>query len=183
MKKTLTFFGAISIATFLLTSCSEKKTETKNASGTDSSQTNKINNDLAVSAANDQLYKALNAMFTGNLEPMNNIWSHQNDVTDLGPFGGQLVGWDSVGAEFKKEAGLKLGGKVVCTGLIVHSGKDMGYTVCTEVGENMSAEGKPVVVSHRATNVFRLENGQWKLVHHHTDLSPQLQSATGTTNK
>ena len=183
MKKKFTFFGTIFIATILLTACGEKKTETQTASTADSSQSSKVNNDLAVSAANDALYAALNAMFIGNLEPMNNIWSHQKDVTDLGPFGGQLVSWDSVGAEFKKEAGLKLGGKVVCTGLIVHSGKDMGYTVCTEVGENMSAEGKPVMVSHRATNVFRLENGQWKLVHHHTDLSPQLQNATGTVNK
>ena len=38
----------------------------------------------------------------------------------------------------------------------------------------LTAAGKPVKVSHRATNVFRREEGQWRLIHHHTDLSPQL---------
>jgi len=133
--------------------------------------------------ANDQFYAALNAMFVGNLAPMNAIWSHRSDVTDMGPFGGRLTGWEAVGEEFKKEAGMKLGGRVVCTDLIVQVGADMGYTVCVEEGQNMSAEGKPVTVSHRATNVFRKESGQWKLVHHHTDISLQLEKATGSTVK
>ena len=67
--------------------------------------------------------------------------------------------------------------------MVVHAGTDMGYTACVEEGENMSAEGKPVVVSHRATNIFRLEDGKWKLVHHHTDLSPQLEKATRNGTK
>jgi ketosteroid isomerase-like protein len=40
----------------------------------------------------------------------------------------------------------------------------------------MTAAGKPVEVSHRATNIFRREEGQWRLIHHHTDLSPQLDN-------
>jgi ketosteroid isomerase-like protein len=143
--------------------------------------TNDAVDEQGLRAANEQFYAALNAMFTGELAPMNAIWSHENDVTNLGPFGDRLVGWDAVGAEFKKEAGMKLGGRVVCRDLIVHAGKDLGYTVCVEQGENMSADGKPVVVSHRATNVFRLEAGGWKLIHHHTDLSPELQQAVSAT--
>ena len=33
------------------------------------------------------------------------------------------------------------------------------------------------MVSHRDTNIFQLEQGEWKMVHHHTDISPQLQKA------
>ncbi|MBW8782994.1 MAG: nuclear transport factor 2 family protein [Verrucomicrobia bacterium] len=130
-------------------------------------------------AASDQFYAALNAMFTGDLAPMNAIWSHGDDVTDMGPFGGRLTGWKEVGAEFAKEAGMKLGGRVACSDVIVRVGGDMGYTVCVEQGENMSADGKPVAVRFRATNVFRLINGEWKMVHHHTDISSQLEAATG----
>ena len=130
-------------------------------------------------AANDQFYAALNAMFVGDLAPMNAIWAHDEDVTDMGPFGGRLTGWKAVGAEFKKEGAMKLGGRVVCKDLIVRVGGDMGYTVCVEEGENMSADGKPIVVKFRATNVFRLIKGQWKLVHHHTDISQPLETATG----
>ncbi len=133
--------------------------------------------------ANDQLYSALNAMFTGELAPLEAIWSHQEDVSNQGPFGDRLDGWAAVRDEFKKEAGMKLGGRITYKNLIVRAGKDMGYTVCVEQGENMTADGKPVVVSFRATNIFRLENGQWKLIHHHTDLSPQLKEAVAKPGK
>jgi signal transduction histidine kinase/ketosteroid isomerase-like protein len=105
------------------------------------------------------------------------IWSHSADVSNQGPFGDRMDGWDAVGAQFRKEAGMKLSGRVTCRNQIVRVGRDLGYTVCVEQGENMTAAGKRVNVSHRATNVFRLESGQWRLVHHHTDLSPQLDQA------
>ena len=53
----------------------------------------------------------------------------------------------------------------------------MGYTVCVEEGVNMSAEGQSVTVNHRATNIFQVKDGKWKMIHHHTDLSPQLEKA------
>ncbi|MFM8432163.1 MAG: nuclear transport factor 2 family protein [Bacteroidota bacterium] len=56
----------------------------------------------------------------------------------------------------------------------------MGYTACIEEGETMSAEGKTVVVRFRATNIFKMENGKWKMVHYHTDISQPLESATKT---
>jgi ketosteroid isomerase-like protein len=43
-----------------------------------------------------------------------------------------------------------------------------------EVGDNV-VDGKPQQVSIRATNTFRKENGQWKMIGHHTDLLPFLQ--------
>jgi ketosteroid isomerase-like protein len=178
MKNLISLFGVILISFFIFTSCNNKNT-TNMTSPSD----NKAKLEHELRAANDSFYAALNAMFTGNLEPMNAIWSHSDYVTDMGPFGGRLTGWKSVGEEFKKEAGMKLGGKVVCKDVHVYAGTDMGYTVCVEEGENMSADGKPVKVSHRATNVFHLEDGQWKLVHHQTDLSPQLENAVDDSKK
>ena len=174
MKNTLILFGTMMVASFISPRTNKNlevgKTKDKAEQG--------------IRKANSNFYEALNAMFTGDLEPMNAIWSHSNDVTDLGPFGGdRLVGWDAVSSEFKKETEMKLGGKVVCKDLLVRAGTDMGYTICIEEGENMSADGKPVVVKFRATNIFRLENGQWKLVHHHTDLSTPLQEATSDEKK
>lgn len=116
------------------------------------------------------------------MDPMNQIWSHGQDVTIMGPFGGRLTGWDKVGAEFAKQSAMKFGGKITCKDLHVQAGTDVGYAVCVEVGENMSTDGKPIAVSHRATNVFHLEEGKWKLVHHHTDVSPQLEQAIGIKN-
>lgn len=184
MKKSLLIFGVIIlVALFIFSSCGTKKTEEKNTAGATVSEDIKMKTEQELRAANDRLYAALNAMFTGDLQPLNDIWSHGEHITNMGPFGGRLTGWEAVEAEFKKEAAMKLGGKIVCKDLHVFAGTDMGYTVCIEEGENMSADGTPVVVSFRATNIFHLENGQWKLVHHQTDLSPQLEKATSAAAK
>jgi len=174
MKRTLIFCVAIVIVSFIFSACNNKNTEEKQS---------KDKAEQGIRDTNDKFYAALNEMLAGNLELMNAVWLHADDITDMGPFGDRLVGWDAVSAEFNKEAAMKLGGKVVCKDLLVYAGTDMGYTVCVEEGENMSAEGKPVLVKFRATNIFRLENGQWKLVHHHTDLSTPLQQATSEEKK
>ena len=175
MKQSLIFFAGLIVSSLIISSCNTNSADVQKPAAD-----NRIKAEQDLRAANDQVYAALNAMFTGDMGPMDSLWSHGNDVTDQGPFGDRLDGWDAVGAEFKKEAGMKLGGKIACKNVVVHAGSDMGYSVCVEEGENMSADDKPVLVSHRATNIFRLENGKWKLVHHHTDLSPQLQKAIET---
>jgi len=134
---------------------------------------------VGVRAASDAFYSALNEMFVGNITSMDNVWSHEDDVTQLGPMGGRLVGWESVGAEWRREASLKLGGTVSAEHVEVVAGPCMGFTVTDEVGQNMTANGKPIEVRFRATNIFRKESGAWKMVHHHTDLSANLINATG----
>ena len=78
---------------------------------------------------------------------------------------------------------MKLGGEVECHDLHLVEGTDWGYAVCTEIAKGMTADGIKVAPKFRATNIFRREDGEWKLVHHHTDLSPELQNPTGGTAK
>ena len=130
-----------------------------------------------ITEANNQLYTGLNAMFTGDLDMLNNLWSHTEAITYMGPFGGSLKGWALVNEEFTKVAAMKLGGKISCKDLHVFAGTDVGYATCVEEGVNIGPDGDPVSVSHRATNIFHLEGGEWRLVHHHTDISTQLEEA------
>ncbi len=130
-----------------------------------------------VRQASNEFYAALNAMFAGNLEPMRDIWSHAPEVTQMGPFGGRLVGWKEVEGDFVRAAAMVKSGKVAAEDVLVQAGGDMGYTTCVERGENVDREGKTIAVNHRATNIFRREAGKWKLVHHHTDQGTELQAA------
>jgi ketosteroid isomerase-like protein len=127
----------------------------------------------AVAQATAQFYAALNAMFAGNVEPMNAVWSHAEDVTYMGPDGKFVVGWEQVSATWKRQAAMKLGGKVQPEATRVTVGQDLAIVECLEVGENI-VKGKPQTVSLRATNVFRKTDGQWKMIGHHTDLLPFL---------
>jgi ketosteroid isomerase-like protein len=43
----------------------------------------------------------------------------------------------------------------------------------TESGQATMA-GQPLAFSQRVTNIHRRDGGQWKLVHHHTDVTPAM---------
>jgi ketosteroid isomerase-like protein len=129
----------------------------------------------AVMHAAAQFYAALNKIFTGDLDQMQEVWSHADDVTYMGPAGGFQVGWDQVLTSWKAQAAMKLGGKVEAADMRITIGQDIAVTHNYEKGENSNARGEPQKVLIRATNVFRKEGGKWKMVGHHTDLLPYLE--------
>jgi ketosteroid isomerase-like protein len=123
-----------------------------------------------------RFYSALNVMFTGDLEPMKKVWSHAEDVTYMGPGGGFRVGWSEVLKDWESQAAMKLGGKVEAADIRVLVGRDLAVTQNYEKGENKGPDGKSLTVLIRATNVFRKEKGEWKMISHHTDLLPHLKN-------
>lgn len=127
-----------------------------------------------VLAANDQFYTALNALFTGELTPMKAIWSHANDVTYMGPVGGFQVGWDAVSKDWEAQAAMKLGGTLAASEMRATVGRDLAVVSGIENGEGLNVKGETQKVSIRATNIFRKEDGQWKMIGHHVDLLPQM---------
>ena len=131
----------------------------------------------AVMQALAGFYDALAAIFEGNPNPMQQVWSHADDVAYLGPGGGYLVGWERVFGDLKAQAGLKLGGTVRPEDIHITVGRDIAAVHNYEIGENVDPEGKPQTVSLRATNLFRKENGVWKMIGHQTDLLPFLVKA------
>jgi ketosteroid isomerase-like protein len=52
---------------------------------------------------------------------------------------------------------------------------DVAYTVGTERFEGRVG-GETISGEWRATNIYRREDGGWKIVHHHTDASPELMA-------
>lgn len=49
---------------------------------------------------------------------------------------------------------------------------DMAYTVCLE-HTSASVDGKPVSYTLRVTQVYRREDGAWRVAHRHGDAGPQ----------
>ncbi len=134
--------------------------------------------DEAVKAAAAQFYTALNAMFAGDAGPMKDVWSHADDVTYMGPAGGFQKGWPEVLKVWEEHAAMKLGGKVTPDQMEITAGQDIAITHNYEIGENFDKDGKRQEVSIRATNMFRKEGDQWKMIGHHTDLLPYLEKTT-----
>lgn len=128
----------------------------------------------AVRAAVARFYAALNTMFTGQVEPMIKLWSHRPDVTYMGPGGGFRHGWLEVLADWEGQAKMKLGGSVEPKDITITVGHDLAIVSDLEVGHNV-VDGKRQDLTLRATNLFRRENGAWKMIGHHTDTLPYLQ--------
>ena len=132
------------------------------------------NDETAVREAVARFYVAVNTMFRGDIMPMKPVWSHAEDVTYMGPMGGFEVGWNQVLANWEQQTKMKLGGKVRPEGIRIAVGEHISVVQNYEKGENINVEGHRKLVSIRATNVFRKENGDWKMIGHHTDLLPFL---------
>jgi len=56
---------------------------------------------------------------------------------------------------------------------VVELGSDLAYTVGFEEGR-LSVDGVPRDVRVRVTHIYRLEDGDWRLVHRHGDFDPML---------
>jgi ketosteroid isomerase-like protein len=132
------------------------------------------NDEADVTQAANQFYVALNTMFKGEIEPMLDLWSHEEDITYLGPVGDYLVGWTAIEKSWRTQAALKLGGEVLPIKMHVIVGSDIAVVTDIEDGENTGPDGKPQNVKIRATTTLRKENGVWKIIGHHTDLLPFL---------
>jgi ketosteroid isomerase-like protein len=128
-----------------------------------------------VRQASDQFYAALNRMLNGDAGPMMEVWSHSSDVTTMHPIGGREVGWEQVRVPWEQLAAICSGGQGTLRDPLIRVVGDLAYQVGTETGEATLA-GQHVSLEQRVTNVYRREAGGWKIVHHHSDLSPAMQA-------
>ena len=122
--------------------------------------------------ASTQFYAALNSMTDGSAAPMIEIWSH-GTATALHPIGGRQLGWDEVRGSFEQVAGLASGGNIELREQRIQVLGDTAYEVGVEYGQAKLA-GEQIAIEQRVTNIYRREPDGWKIVHHHTDISPAM---------
>jgi len=123
-----------------------------------------------VRAVSDRFYSALSRLDVSQLE---SVWSQSRTVSTMHPMGGEQVGWPEVRKSFEEAAGAMSDVHVELVGQRIRTGEDLAYEIGIESGHGTIA-GERVEIEHRVTNVYRRESGQWKMVHHHTDVSPAM---------
>lgn len=129
-----------------------------------------------VRQASDSFYAALNQLLKGNPSSMSEVWSHGGDVSTMHPIGGREIGWDQVWQTWQQTSQMlsqvNLSEVTVPDLAVFPVGSDGAYTVGTEQISG-TVGGQEVSGGARATNVYRREGGEWKIVHHHGDVLPQ----------
>jgi ketosteroid isomerase-like protein len=130
-----------------------------------------------VKQASDQFYAALNQMLaTGDAGAVTAVWSGGQAGSTMHPIGGREVGRDQVLTTWNQAGPAFSEGKASADDVVVIPlSDDVAYTVGTERFEG-KVGGETISGEWRATNIYRREDGSWKIVHHHTDVSPGLMA-------
>ncbi|MGB0670780.1 MAG: nuclear transport factor 2 family protein [Rhodospirillales bacterium] len=108
----------------------------------------------AVLFANDAFYTAFSA---ADMKAMANCWGAGDAVTCLHPGWEPLRGRSNVLASWTAILNNPGSPKVQARDALVHVTGDLAWVVCFE-----ALDGGNLI----ATNIFRREEGQWKIVHH-----------------
>jgi ketosteroid isomerase-like protein len=122
-------------------------------------------------SAIEQSHAALAAILKGDPGGYEALFSDREDVTLGNPFGPFALGRKKVEATLAGAASHYRDGEVTGTELVAkYISDDLACIVEVERGRAKVGGGNELFpVAVRVTSLFRLERGNWKLVHRHAD--------------
>ena len=126
-----------------------------------------------VREASKRFYAGLNRMANGDAGPLADIWSQGADATTMHPIGGREVGRGKVQESFQQVAQVASEGLIRLDDQLIRVTGDLAYELGIERG-TLKLVGQQAAIDGRVTNIYRREAGKWKIVHHHTDISPAM---------
>jgi ketosteroid isomerase-like protein len=127
----------------------------------------------------EQCQLALDEFVKGHPQPMQQMFSHREDVSLANPFGPPARGWEQVAATMDRAASnLRDGGMVAFEEVAKYVTPELAYTVWVE-RQKAKVGGRQEVTPFalRVTTIFRPEEGAWKVVHRHADPITQPRPA------
>ena len=133
----------------------------------------------------DRYNTASNAFMHGDPSLVQEAYSHCEDVTIFGGFGGYEHGWKKqVEKRFEWAAARFQGGETKTENISLFVSPNLACSVDLEHERSqlVGVEGA-VHVDLRVTTVFRREGSQWKVVHRHADPLVKVQDAASIVRK
>jgi hypothetical protein len=103
---------------------------------------------------------ALGRTGSGEAEEYKSFWSHSDDVLIFGAFGGIAKGWVEVGPRLDWAISQMSGEEAAVERIVECVGADVAYTVDYNRGDALAL---------RVTQIYRRENGSWRIILRHAD--------------
>ena len=147
----------------------------------------------ASAAETDKSKTALNAEFEAMLEKVDAaqlelqngkpaafkaLWSHGDDITLSGGFGGTVEkGWDAISRRLDWVGAQFSGGTHTHERVVANTSGDLGYVVQLEhLRFKVPADGKETTRDYRVTMIFRREADGWRIIHRQADAQMTKQA-------
>lgn len=119
-------------------------------------------------AAIARLHAAMAKVANGDIADIKALYTHTDDATSFYGWGGYEKGWDAVSKRWDWAGQQFKGGTVSYQNVTTVASTDLAYTTDIETFRvRMDGMDAPTQWSNRVTHIFRLENGEWRLVHRH----------------
>ena len=133
----------------------------------------------------EQQHLAVDAFAKGDDKPLAAIWSRADDVTLGNPFGPFVQGFPQVAKTMEAAAAhYKDGEASEFEQIAKHVSEDVAYLVEVErFNTKIGGREDLTPVSLRCTSIFRMEGGNWRLVHRHADPITTPQSVESIIQK
>jgi ketosteroid isomerase-like protein len=115
-----------------------------------------------------RLIEAERTLHQGDIEPRLKLWTRQDPVTLFGAIGMCNIGWEQVGSTFSWLASTFSNFQSYDMEILASDVRgDLAYTVAIE--RHVTSINNRPVEPHalRVTQIYRREDGDWKVVHRH----------------
>src|SRR5438128_984204 len=128
-------------------------------------------------AAVARLQEAMAKVANGDTSAIRALYAHSDDATSFYGWGGYEKGWDAVSKRWDWAGQQFKGGTVSYQNVTAVATAELAYTTDVETFRvRMAGMDQPTQWSNRVTHIFRLQDGEWRLVHRHANrLEDQFQ--------
>jgi ketosteroid isomerase-like protein len=120
-------------------------------------------------------HEALTQQSRGHPEPLLELWSRADDVSVMAAIGGYQVGFDAVSDLLSTASKTQSFDSWSAENLVTYVGDDLAFSVELEhYGRVVDGEDQGMTL--RATQIYRREGGQWRIVHRHGDILSPIEA-------
>jgi ketosteroid isomerase-like protein len=128
----------------------------------------------------ERLREAMAKVANGDVSGIKALYPHSDDATSFYGWGGYEKGWEAVSRRWDWAGQQFKGGTVAYDNVTTVVTAELAYTTDIETFKvRMAGMDQPTQWSNRVTHVFRLIDGEWRLLHRHANrLETQYEPST-----
>ena len=120
-------------------------------------------------------HEAITQQSQGHPEPFLELWSRADDVSIMAAIGGYQVGFDEVSKLLTAASKTQTFESWSAENLVTVAADDLAISVELErYGRHVDGEEEQMTL--RATQIYRRENGEWRVIHRHGDILQPIEA-------